>query len=836
VKLRSPSVLVLGTGIGLLNYLVMGIAPVGAENKPIKPILRINELNQPATTVKEWLSQAPTLIRITGVKLNPTNAGLEVILETETGTTIKPVTRTEGNTLIAEISNATLALTEEPGFTANQPAVGVATVSVTQANAQTVRVRVVGTEAAPTASVKLSPSTPIAEKPTTSEEKMVDEGEEEIVATGQKEGGYVVPNSSVGTRTDTPLRDVPQAIQVIPQQVLKDQAANDITDVLRNIPGVTPSPNFGGLTVRGFSGTVLRDGLTQAQPFGFDIDYQSNVEQVELLRGPASVLYGAGTPGGSLNLTEKQPLAEPFYELGATVGNFDFYRGTVDLTGPLNPEKTILYRLNIDYENAGSFIDFVNRTDFAIFPVVSFQLGKNTKLTLDASYQRTTDSATANFGALPLEGTVLPNPLGKIPRSRFLGEPDFDDLKRTVWSIGSLFEHKFSENWSLRNRFRYNYAFAESRRLFAGGLRDDNRTLDRNADESQETAETYTLRTDVLGKFQTGIIKHDVLFGVELSRSISDENFAGGTEIFPIDIFNPEYGNFRNDSEVYSSSLFTSDTIGIYAQDLLSIGKNVKILLGGRFDWGFIKGEDRLTGESGTEPSTSGFAPRVGIVYQPIEPVSLYASWSRSFEPQSGQDRQGSLFVPITGDQFEVGVKTEFFDGKLSATLAAYQITRQNDFQPDPVDPDRFQIQVGEQQSRGIDFSLSGEPLPGLRLIAGYAYIDAKVTKDNTGLQGNLLTNVPQHSGNLWAVYEFQKGDLEGLGIGAGVSVLGARQNDIENTVELPTYALANALLYYKRDNWKVQLNFENLFDVEYFDGGNYGSPFSVKGTVSVTF
>jgi iron complex outermembrane receptor protein len=798
-------------------------------------------VQQPAPESQPFSQTSPNTsqpTQITGVKLQPAAAGLEIVLETAADQSLSVDAskfRTEGNSLIAEIPSAVLALPEAQEFQAENPTADITVVSVTQADANTVRVSVTGNNALPKSDVSLKVGAfAYSLNPET------EQTEEEIIVTGDR-GGYIVPDSSVGTRTNIPIRDVPQAIQVVPQQVLKDQAASNITDVLRNLAGVSPTTTFGALTVRGFGGNVLRDGFSQSGPFGFGIDYRNNIEQVELLRGPASVLYGAGNPGGTLNLTEKQPLDQPFYELGATLGSFNFYRGTVDLTGPLNPEKTALYRLNIDYEDAGSFINDVSRDDFSIFPVFRFQLGKNTKLTLDGGYQRQTDSGTAVFSGLPLKGTILPNPFGKIPRSQFLGEPDFDQLYRVDWRIGYQLEHEFSQNWSVRNRFRYNYAFAEITRMFPGELQDDNRTLDRNADASEETAETYTFQTEVLGKARTGIVKHDLLFGVELQRDISDEAFGGGIENFPIDIFEPVYGNFFNDSEVGSASIYTSDNVGVYAQNLLSIGDKVKILLGGRFDWAFNRFVITVPEESsGVDDPVSGFAPRVGIVYQPIQPVSLYAGWSRSFEPQSGKDREGNSFIPITGDQFEVGVKTEFLNGKLATTLAAFQITRQNDFQPDPVDPVNFQIQVGEQQSRGMDFSLIGEPLPGLRLIAGYAYIDAKVTVDNTGLDGKFLTNVPRHSANFWAVYEIQTGSLQGLGLGAGVFVLGARQGNIENTVKLPTYTLTNALLYYRRNNWRVQLNFENLFNVDYFtsivNGAIPGAPFTVKGTVSFTF
>lgn len=349
-------------------------------------------------------------------------------------------------------------------------------------------------------------------------------------------------------------------------------------------------------------------------------------------------------------------------------------------------------------------------------------------------------------------------------------------------------------------------------------------------------------------------MQHDLLVGLELQRSIerSRRDFPGITR--SIDLFDPEYLSeseydaIFGDFEPTAGEDYSLHTIGVYAQNLLSIGEQVKVLLGGRFDQifqntegipGFTGPTTFITGSEYIEDSA--FSPRVGIVYQPIEPVSLYTSWSRSFEPQTGIDREGNPFVPITGEQFEVGVKTEFLDGRLAANLAAYQITRQNDFLPDPVDPDNFSIQTGEQRSRGIEFDVVGEPLPGLRLIAGYAYTDSIITEGTPDVEGNQRDNVPEHQANLWAVYEIQSGALEGLGLGAGLFFVGDRPGDSQNTFTLPSYLLTNAVVYYRRDRWRVQLNVDNLFDVTYYTeprgiGVLVGEPLTIRGTVAVTF
>lgn len=214
-----------------------------------------------------------------------------------------------------------------------------------------------------------------------------------------------------------------------------------------------------------------------------------------------------------------------------------------------------------------------------------------------------------------------------------------------------------------------------------------------------------------------------------------------------------------------------------------------------------------------------------------LSQYSLYASYSRSFVPEFGVDREGNLFEPTRGNQFEVGVRTELFDRRLIATLAAYRITRQNELVPDPDNSD-FSIQLGETRSQGIEFDIAGEPLPGLRLIVNYVYTDAIVAGEASELEGNRINGVPLHSGSLWVVYELQEGTLEGLGFGDGIYAIGEVQGDLENSYELPRYVRTDALLYYRRDNWQVKLNVENLFDTEYFEssGRRLDQPFTIRG------
>ncbi|MDZ8105446.1 MAG: TonB-dependent siderophore receptor [Nostoc sp. DedQUE12a] len=818
-----------------------------------------------------YLVQNPNVetISITGVKANPTEKGVEVILETTQGEQLQVTNRSTENNFIADIPNAQLRLPNGDAFTfrSEKPTAGITEIKVVNADANTVRVTVVGENALPTVELfddnaglvfgvtsavtaMQPPETPPAgenppsetppEEPTAQQDEPI-----ELVVTGEQDG-YRVEQATTGTRTDTPIRDIPQSIQIVPRQVFEDQNITELGDALRNISGVVSLSNSQVVSgdsaiIRGFSAGLNANsyvnGIKQTN-FGGRRRSTANIERVEVLKGPASVLFGQGEPGGIINVVTKKPLFDPLYGIEFTVGSFDLYRPTIDLTGPLNTDKTIRYRLNADYLASNSFVDFSDRQQFTVNPVVTFDISKNTTLTLEGEYSE--EVATAN-ASLPAVGTILNNPLGRVPRSRFLFYPDLPPQNREFSSIGYSLQHKFSDRWQIRNSFRASFEQVSETYNFLS-FRDDNRTVDitgfrrDNADNK-----TYNLQTDVLGKFQTGSIKHEVLVGLEWNRLDSFDD-SRAFSLPSLDLFNPNYDIGPVDFGEPNPYNFNQDSIGIYVQNLIAFSDRLKLLLGGRFDW--VTSKDDFLGDT-VENSESKFSPRIGIVYQPIEQISLYASYNRSFIPALfstfNRNPDGTQFQPTTGEQFEVGIKTEFLDGRLSATLAAYQITKQNISTPDPDRPG-FNIQIGEQQSQGIELDIAGQVIPGLNLIASYAYTDAKTTQDNSGFEGNLVSNVPRHSASFWATYQIQQGSLQGLGFGSGIVFVGDRPGDSANSFELPSFVRTDATIFYRRDNWRLGLNFKNLFDVYYAvssdDASNVrvGSPFAVTGTISVQF
>ncbi|MEH1842599.1 MAG: TonB-dependent siderophore receptor [Nostoc sp.] len=773
------------------------------------------------------------VVSVTDVKVNTTDKGIELILITQNSHKLQVKGRIAGNSYIADIPNAKLQLTSGKSFQQLKPAVGIAEVTVANVDVNILRVTVVGETGTPmvnlfdtteeglvfgvtaTASTTQQPITTPQQNPQTEQ----NQSPIELEVTAPPDTDYHVPDTSVGTKTDTPLRDIPQSIQVIPRQVLDDQNVQNFSDALRNtgiIGALVPaSTNADIFTIRGFqqSRVILRNGLRDPSRIDSGRTQLTNIERIEVLKGPGSVLYGQQSPGGTVNYITKQPLSDPYFAANMSVGNYDFYQPALDISGPLNSDKTALYRLNFSYNNSGSFIDFLSSRNLLIAPVLAFRLDKNTTFKLEGEFLNQEQDSVNN--GLPAVGTVLPNPNGKIPLNRNVSEPTDSNFRYSTLLNYSL-EHKFNENWALRNAFHVRFVRNNQDIFFPIGLLSDGRTLNRIKSSFNGPAleNTYVMDTNVVGKFKTGNVVHELLIGFDLFRDIfASENIV--REAASLDLFNPIYNQPLGSITSTSNTKGRNDALGLYVQDQVNLFNNLKLVLGGRLDFAENKVTNFITSQT-TSQNDSVFSPRVGIVYQPIEPVSLYASYSQSFTQNVGATFDGSLFEPSRGTQYEVGVKTDLLNNKLSATLALYQLTLSNVLTQDLAHPS-FNIQTGEQESRGVELNVIGEILPGWNVIASYNYTYAEITNDNRYKVGNLLVNVPENSASLWTTYIIPKGSLQGLGGGFGMFYVGDRQGDLNNSFSVPSYLQLDAALYYRRNNLRLALNLKNLSDVRYF-------------------
>ena len=806
---------------------------------------------EPPTTVEQWQSQLNhSVTTITDIRVQPSDSGIEIVFDTDNNQTPQRIKFNEGNDLIIVLTNAQLE-TSQANFGEQNLIAGISEVRATNLDENRVRVIISGTDGTPTGEVHRSDRgfTISATPPLPVADSEPDEVINIIVTREIEDDDYDVDEATVGTRTETPIQNIPQSIQAVPQEVIEDQQVTNITDALRNVPGVVPADSnrtlFNNFTIRGFGGgfnfindVYRRNGLRDSLGASNTGD-TANIERIEVLKGPSSVLYGRGSPGGIVNLVTKQPLSDPFYEVSGEIGNYNFYRGTIDLSGPLN--KNVLYRLNVAAETSESFIDFYDRDRYLVNPVLAWNISDDTKLTLEFEYRSV---KSLNDAGLPAVGTVLDNPNGDLSLSRYTGEPDIDNQDTDTYRIGYNFEHKFNENWRIRNAFDTVLSRSNSLRIINGSLDPDGRTLNRNYFDNGDgfDVNAYTLDTYTVGKFNTGSVEHELVAGIELARNEVRSNNTFFSTTDPIDLFNPQYGVATlSEPSSFTDRKTTNDGLGIYLQDQIALSNKFTVVLGGRFD--ILSEEDENFNLDTNEfQQNEGFSPRVGVVYQPIEDISLYASYTRSLSQSIGESADGGVFDPERGTQYEIGVKGDIGD-RLSATLALYDLTRTNVLTDDPDNPNpQFQIQTGEQNSQGIELSVAGEILPGWNIIGGYAYTDAKITEDNQFEEGNRLNNAPENAVSLWTTYELEQGSLQGLGFGAGLFFVGERQGDLANSFELPSYTRTDAAIFYKRGRFQTALNFRNLFDIEYFEAADDelevypGEPFIVVGSVSYKF
>ncbi|MEH2241506.1 TonB-dependent siderophore receptor [Nostoc sp.] len=853
--------------------------PQAKPHQATGKIRQLSELEPVVTSAKMLLVQSSTppntaqteIVQVTSVKANPTSKGVEVILQTSKGEQLQVTNRSAGNNFIADIPNAQLRLPSGEAFTfrSDKPIAGITQITVTNFDANTIRVTVTGETIVPVVelfdsadegiifSVATAASSTQSQQPQTQPTQLPSQPETqtqpkpsaqvdqpiELVVTVEQDG-YRVPDATTATKTDTPLRDIPQSIQVIPQQVIKDQGVTRISDALRNVSGIAKEGGYGDsqddYRIRGFvSYDSLRNGFRIQSP----IINPTSLERIEVLKGPASVLYGQFEPGGIVNYVTKQPLDYPYYSGEFTVGSYDYYRPSIDVSGPLTTDKKLLYRLNVAYETTGDFVDFVNSKMFSIAPALTYKFSDATTLTLE--YQYLSTDRVYNDG-LP------PNPIVfQLPISRFLGEPDINSFRQEANNLNVTFDHRFSENLQLRSGFAAYFSDQTVRSIRpSADLEVDGRTIPRRFVPSDRIINSaYTFQTDLIGKFNTGSIKHQVLLGFAWDQYNYKDPAYFQTDGSPIDIFNPVYGSPQPTDVPYSFYKQGFDEFGIYLQDQITLLANLKLLLGGRVDFihssSFSQNFDSagIATDNPTETRfyNNPFTPRLGVVYQPIEPISLYFSYAQSFKPNSSRTVDGSALPPERGTQYEVGVKAELIKDRLSATFAAYDITKENVATTDPIPGNSdYSIAAGEVKSRGLEFDVSGQILPGWNVIASAFINDAFVSKDNSLPVGDSLVNAPGSGASLWTTYEIQTGDWKGFGFGGGVFYTGDREAELPNTIKIPSYVRADATIFYKRDNWRVGLNFKNLFDTQYYDSQGYylrpGAPLTVLGTFSVQF
>ena len=657
--------------------------------------------------------------------------------------------------------------------------------------------------------------------------------------------GYGATRAVSATRTPTRQIDVPQVVTVAPREVISDLAATRVDRVFNYLPGIAQQNNFGGLSL--FSYAIRGVTTSEIYKNGFPLNRGTppppdaqNIERIEVLKGPGAGLVGRSDPGGLVNLITKQPTAQRFVEMGTQIDSFGLTRGTVDAGGALNEDGTVLYRFNLAAQGAGSFRDFVNSDRLLVAPVISWQVTPDTRVTVETEFVK--NRIVFDRGVIAIN-----KQLGFLPISRFLGEPG-QSTYQTNNTLQVRVDHRFDDAWQMRLATYLNTGDLAGESAEVRSLAADNRTVARDRNVRDYRWDVAIGQAELLGRFDTAGIGHTVLLGLDRESTDSRTQYFRSnfrTSPFALDIYAPVYGQALPPITIPRNNLERVTNTGLYAQDEIVLTPEWRALVGMRVDI-FEQSFRERAPRSQVDQSRVAASPRAGLVYRPIPEFTLYTNVGTSFRPNIGPDAaavtRGTPLAPETGLGYEVGVKSELFDGNLLLTAAAFRVERENVLTPDP-NNSGFSIAAGAVRSQGFEVTAQGQLTPELKVLAGYVFADAVVTKDNVLPVGAPLINVPRHSGSLLAVYEPQGGDWKGLGVGGGVRGVGERAGDAAGSgFVLPAYVAVDALAYYRFDNVRLALNVENIFDTQYYESSLNvfrvypGSPRRFTGSFTVRF
>lgn len=663
--------------------------------------------------------------------------------------------------------------------------------------------------------------------------------------------GYLATRSATGTKTDTPIIDVPASVQVVPRDVIEDQAAKNLKDVYENVSSVQQAGNtLNAQTevfpiIRGFEfPALLRNGLRSSLVGTVDL---GNVERVEVLKGPASILYGALEPGGIVNYVTERPQTTARHEVEQQAGRFNYFRTLADSTGPLTEDKSLAYRVNFAYTNSGSFRDDIHLERVAVAPSLSWKPAESTELLVDLSYVRETQPYDSG---IPI--TEDGDPL--VSDSTFFGDPDLNGRTNEDFVAGYLLRHEFNEVWNLRNQFQFHRADNKNESLRSLGvgqvggtdvlaLRYQNE--DRRDDEAQ-------FSVDVTANFVTGGVDHTALFGSDVI--VQDTEFRRFRQNLPTPVVisdNPTIDFDPPASQPQQVRQADTRWASLYAQDQLSLigDGRLKLLIGGRFD--AVHQEQEVDGASAPDIDDKAFTGRGGLLYKITDQYAAYASVSQSFLPQMPNfvDANGTPLDPETGIQYEVGAKGSFLDDRLFATVSLYQIEKSD---VAVFDNDLF-VSTGQiayfpgvkERSRGVEFDLSGSITEQIQVLANYSYTDTEVLENpaDPTMVGDPLGGVAKHKARLWLTYHFDKASpLSGLGLGGGVRYVGDSTAQFDTDVKLDAYTVVDIGAWYRWKRLKLGLNVNNLLNEDYIVRASNdaiahpGEPLTVIGSLAVTF
>ncbi|WP_175696268.1 TonB-dependent siderophore receptor [Burkholderia ambifaria] len=650
---------------------------------------------------------------------------------------------------------------------------------------------------------------------------------------GRASLGLVGLRTATATRTDTPIAEIPQTTNVVTAQQIEMTGATDLNQALRYVPGFA---TFGSDTrtdwyaaLRGFTPTLYVDGVAApntAVIANWRVDPYT-IDSIAVLRGPTSVLYGAGEPGAIVDAHTKLADGERVREAGVQIGNYARKQTMLDIGDKLDPDGRYAYRF-VGVARDGNAVTGPNADRrVAVAPSFRWRPTADTSLTVSASFLQDHGDISSNF--LPASGTVLPNRNGRLSQDIYMGDPTFNDYRKKQWSLGYALEHRVNPIWTLQQDVRWSRLSLDDATVFGNGFLPGSTTnMMRFAGLFQLNYSRLDIDNRAQARFATGPLEHTLLLGLQFDRQTTTNSVW--LALAPsLNLYHPVYrpvtaAIFSGRTSLGHVDQYTAmNSLGAYAQDQIRWNRWT-LTLGGREDRVNARFDDRAA-RIGTQQDVSAFSGRVGLTYQGDAGWSPYVSYSTSFDPVIGVRMYGGgLPKPTRGKQTEAGLRWQPAGRNLMLTAAVYRIDQTNVVTPTPTNLDptgTSSVQTGKVRSRGIELSAVGNVTRELSIVASYVYQDVKNVQANDASLNNWPVSVPlpRQMASLWTDWTWHTGALSGLGVGAGVRYQSASAGAPDNSLTVPSATLYDLAMHYEVRHWRFALNVANVFDRRYVGG-----------------
>lgn len=664
-----------------------------------------------------------------------------------------------------------------------------------------------------------------------------------VVVTSQMQSG--------ATKLATPDIETPQSVSIVTREQFEEQGATSVRQAVSYTPGVYSnqigaSNRFDYIVLRGFSDGSLDNVYLDGLKMMGDTNSHSSLvvdpwflDNIEVVRGPASVLYGRSSPGGIVALTSRKPSFDAGGEVKLFAGNNNQRGAAFDVTGALDDNDRVAARLSGMTRYADSQFGPLKEERYALMPSLTWRITDQTRLDLMAYLHH--DPEGGSHSGLPYDGTVVPHYGQKISNTFYEGEDDYDKYDRRENMVGYNIEHMFDSGWSVRQKLRYLHTDVELNQVYAAGWLNETE-LNRGYSGSDEKMSAITLDNQLDGSFDTWQVNHRLLVGIDYQdRSNNTTGYYGAFP--PIDAFNPVYGAKPDYINMYAREKHKLRQTGYYLQDQMSWDR-FRITLGGRYDQVSISNIDKQNGTR-SDLDKNNFSSRAALLYLFDNGVAPYISYSTAFTPTSFADENGNLLEPMKGKQWEAGLKYEPEGLNSQFSASVFRINQTNiATKEEPTDPYRS---IGEIESEGVELEAISQLTDSFRLQAAYTYTDIRYKKSSPEEQGKRAVYAPRNQASTWLSYDVKNGPLAGLTLGSGVRYVNGITSDRQNTHTLPSYTLVDLAIGYDLTNIGIkglstQLNVNNLTDKRYVAACNslsycyFGAERSIVGSVSWKF